>query len=95
MDQSSGIQYSYIVKTFFQALILRIYPNPVHSTLQIFLSGPRSRYNLDIVNSNGRVIKRYHSLHAGVLIIDDLQKGTYFVRVYNENETVTRSFLKL
>lgn len=94
-DEKNRTEYSYIAKIYYEPVILRIYPNPVQSSLQIFLSGPRSRYNLDIVNTNGRVVKRYHSLSAGVLRIDNLQKGIYFVRVYNENETVTRSFLKL
>ncbi len=94
-DQKNSIDYSPIVKVYFTTTIMHIYPNPVRSNLEIYLSSPRSRYKLDIVNNIGQVIKRYISLPNHALNVDDLNRGFYYIRVYNENETVTRSFIKL
>jgi len=95
VDQANRLDYSQIIKIYYEPFSFRIFPNPVCGTLEIFLSTPRSRYNLDIVNSSGQVVKRFFSMPGRTLRVDDLQKGTYFLRVYNENQTVTRSFVKL
>ena len=97
VENDNTITVSPIAKAFFSiSNQIRLFPNPVGSKLQIILPYARSTSELDIVNSNGLLIKHLivHSLPSCTLFVEDLKKGLYYIRVTTDSSITTRSFIK-
>ena len=79
---------------------LDIYPNPVTSSVNIRYSSPlEGKVSILIVAATGQVVTEYESYKsAGDLIdriaIPSLPPGTYAMRLLQEGETITKTFVK-
>ena len=77
-----------------------IYPNPLASWLYIVIpSSEKSIGDSDILITNvlGKVVGTYkykESTNALKLDLSKLSKGTYFVKISNNKETITKKIIK-
>ena len=72
-----------------------IYPNPVSSELRINIPASSSIYTINIVNTNGQIIKQFRSTAQNlVLNVTSLSKGMYFLHIHNDLQTFTQKFTK-
>jgi hypothetical protein len=75
------------------------YPNPVTDNLRITLPGAwqNNKVTIDLVNTNGQLVKRITNNRAGqteTLDVRDLTAGLYMVRVSNGSETAVQRIVK-
>jgi hypothetical protein len=75
------------------------YPNPVTDNLRITLPSTwqNNKITIDIVNTNGQVMKRITNNRASqteTLDVRDLAVGLYMVRVSNGSETAVQRIIK-
>ena len=74
-----------------EAFQLRLYPNPVNSTLHVEAIGiDESMYR--IVNMLGQTVMR--GTNMSDIQVGNLNKGVYFIEVSTENEKVSKKFIK-
>lgn len=75
---------------------MRLYPNPAKNYLQVIFGTQATNIQvLELVNSNGLVIKRMNISETSVrLDTSDLPAGMYFVRAVTENGKVSLPFVK-
>ena len=71
---------------------ISIYPNPATNVLNIDVSGNMQK--LTLINPAGQIVFS-QEVDAGITSIDlnNLDKGLYFVRIENENNTTTRKII--
>ncbi|MDG2450651.1 MAG: T9SS type A sorting domain-containing protein [Saprospiraceae bacterium] len=62
---------------------ISIYPNPVQDVFQ--LSHPDLVKSISINSIAGREVKRFEVLGKNTFTIDDLSKGIYIVRLFDDN----------
>ncbi|MDO9634105.1 MAG: FG-GAP-like repeat-containing protein [Paludibacter sp.] len=69
------------------------YPNPVNDNLYLKWSNHQANY--EIVNLQGQVI-RNGKLDDDITVVDfsDLTKGVYFIRLYDNQKSITKRILK-
>ncbi len=74
---------------------LSVYPNPARSSLSIGLRDIANAVSITIMDTKG-VIVRSLSMNAGIQEIDitGLSKGIYIINASNDNESITRRFIK-
>jgi len=74
-----------------------IYPNPTADKILINHSGNSEKtIHAQIININGLVMATYEITKAQTtLSLDNLVRGSYFIRLYNEDMTVVKKILKL
>jgi hypothetical protein len=74
----------------------KLYPNPSKSNISIQM-GVYGTYDVQIVNSAGRVIFTKKQVLASEILIDtqDFEPGSYFVVVHSENNAKSLPFIKL
>jgi hypothetical protein len=73
-----------------------IYPNPVHSTLNIFTDNLITSY--EIIDINGKLINTKQNINNNFTEINvtSLLNGIYFVRIKdNQHKTYTKKFVKI
>jgi hypothetical protein len=79
-----------------EGLHLAVYPNPASTNTTISVSGVEGLVNVAIISLDGRTVQSYvkecPSDCPMVLVVENLAKGTYLVRVYNEKINVARKF---
>jgi hypothetical protein len=79
-----------------EGLHLAVYPNPASTNTTISVSGVEGLVNVAIISLDGRTVQSYvkecPSDCQMVLDVENLAKGTYLVRVYNEKINVARKF---
>ena len=72
--------------------VISIFPNP--ATNSIYISGAvQSDYQIDIINELGIIV--ISTKNKNSIDITTLSSGTYFVRLTNEKELITRKFIKI
>jgi len=79
-------------------LEIQVYPNPVADVLQVQLEEPLAKTGvMEIYNANGQVVK------TGVLTpqqtiakidLSTLTKGTYILKIPNENAFIQKKIIK-
>ena len=73
-----------------------IYPNPATTTTTIVVKGVEGRVNVDIISVEGRkvrsLVKDCPADCEMMLDVEGLAKGSYVVRLYNEQIDTTRKF---
>ena len=73
-----------------------IYPNPATTTTTIAVKGVEGRVNVDIISVDGRKVRSYvkdcPTDCEMILDVEGLVKGSYVVRLYNEQFDTTRKF---
>ena len=95
-DRIGKTSYSGIVKVWVgKSTRVLVYPNPAVNELKINLSPTGSIYQISIVNSNGQVVHQ-QSTKEGMLAINiaSLAKGTYFVKIIDNWQTIVHRFVK-
>lgn len=106
VDINGNVTYSSIANVTYSKpapaySIIKIAPNPVVSTIHIYIGSglPIGRYKITLINSSGRVVKTIISPKPWwVGDISRLLPGTYFVQVVNEKNNAfigRNSFIKL
>lgn len=72
------------------------YPNPFHNQITIENHSQASISNISVIDMLGRDILTIKPEKLGTIIVDteSLEKGAYFVKVYNNNDTFTAKMLK-
>lgn len=70
-----------------------IQPNPAKDIIDIAISNPKI-YQVQILDINGRMIQEEAILSYLKMNISKLKSGLYFVRIYNQNESFVRKFVK-
>ena len=73
-----------------------VYPNPAQNKLTISsINKNITNYKLAVYNSLGKQIKKTSiSNNNTTIFISDLSNGIYFVKLYNESHSLTKSFVK-
>ena len=73
---------------------LSLYPNPATSTVTISFDGFGRSAMVEIVDMNGRTVRKQESHAASVsLNLEGLAQGAYFVRVTGDNATAVRRLI--
>lgn len=78
---------------------IQIFPNPSAELLTVsFNSIDKSNYNVQILNQSGQMIQQkdiepINGKISTTFSVVTLSKGTYFVRITNQNTTLTRSII--
>jgi hypothetical protein len=94
--ENAGTSYrSEVVKQAFSSQKPRFYPNPATESIHIYFPDRSSRSYLELVNSNGAVLRRcYIKTTNCILGVSDLPKGTYFIRFLGTGEPTVMHFTK-
>ena len=86
VDIDGNFTYSKVVSvTINNAPSFVIYPNPANDQVQIIFSGKIN--SIEISDVSGKLVKRMNSNTANRYNINDLQKGIYIVKIYDENNS--------
>jgi hypothetical protein len=87
--------YSQMVRVSYNKPKAILYPNPAGDRIVINFSNKSSDTELEVVNRNGTVLRRYivnnDLFHIGV---SDLSPGFFFVRIRSSGEIITLPFTK-
>lgn len=79
-----------------ESMEVRIYPNPATTSTTISLKGVEGRVNVAVVALDGRTVRSYvkdcPTDCEMSIVVEDLAKGTYLVRIFNDEMNVTRKF---
>ena len=80
------------------ASTLKLYPNPVQTSLQASWTGAGGPARMEILNDMGQLVRRVsHPLDAGghaEIGVADLPKGIYYLRMTTTERSLTRAFVK-
>ncbi len=78
--------------------IVVVYPNPSQELLYIKMKNNFDKVQIDVSNNMGKLLKSVHlntsDLRKTPVDISDLTKGTYFVRIQADQQTVVRKLIK-
>ncbi|MEM6845193.1 MAG: cadherin-like domain-containing protein [Bacteroidota bacterium] len=78
--------------------IVVVYPNPSQELLYIKMDNTSGKVQIDVTNSMGKLLKSVHlnaqSLYETPIDINNLTKGTYFVRIQADQQTVIKKLIK-
>ena len=77
------------IKDNIKILSMNIYPNPVKTTLNL---GKKSFDNIEIYSLSGLLIKT--AKNTTEVNVSDLAIGMYVIKVYSEDSSSTRKFIK-
>lgn len=79
---------------------INIFPNPAHDFVNLQLSNAiKGHFEVEIYGMNGRKIRQFSftksdSFFQKKLNISDLKKGTYLLKIVNEEEQLIRKIIK-
>ncbi len=76
-----------------ESITFNIYPNPCKDELKINILSNNMGISAQILDITGRVIST-QALSNNIINTSELSKGIYFIRVFNENNTLTKKFIK-
>lgn len=73
----------------------RIWPNPAKDYLKIDLEQAGQIKFLEIVNTQGKVVKTIKNRNITLIHLDKIPKGILFLRVYIDDKMYVKSFMKI
>ena len=75
---------------------IRIYPNPVHNTLNFeFLDNYSGSVKFEICNLQGQRIKIIDkNTTSGILNLSDLSTGIYIIKIITSNYTLSKTIIR-
>ncbi|WP_299257263.1 cellulase family glycosylhydrolase [uncultured Aquimarina sp.] len=76
---------------------VKAYPNPVSDKLTIRHAEVLKNARLDILDVSGKVVKRVPSItdtNTVELNLSELKSGVYFIKIFNQKETITKQIIK-
>jgi len=84
------------VKEQASTIDLKIYPNPVSSTLNISLKEVLATATIEIIDIVGKqqVLQHETNVTKIVINVNDLQAGIYFVKITTGEKSITKKFVK-
>jgi hypothetical protein len=95
MEGQGGGSYSHIVRQSFSRPRAFLYPNPVTDQIHIIFPDPSSRSYIDIVNSNGVILRTLFVKTTNCIIgVGDLPTGTYILRFRGTKSPANLHFTK-
>lgn len=95
-DLDGRSTYSKTVVLNFGSITLRISPNPVHNTANLFVGGSNEAFSIRIVNLNGQTVKQFLTTPGTANIpidVSSLAKGVYTVKVISATAMTTQKLL--
>ncbi len=94
--ESNGLRsYSFLISQGFSKPSARLYPNPARDFIHINFPDQSSRSYLEIVNSNGAVLRTYFVKTANCdIVVSDLPSGSYIVRLRGTKNPTNLKFTK-
>lgn len=79
-----------------EGLNVNIYPNPAHTSTTISVNGVEGSINVSIISLDGRTLQQFTKECPTdcemTIDVQGLAKGTYLVRLYNDDINTTRKF---
>ena len=95
-DKLDREKVSQVVKVWFGfADVIRISPNPASEKISINLAEPSSINQIQLVNSNGQVLKQVSNIQfSNEINISELAAGVYYLRLSGKNGLTIKSFVK-
>ena len=73
--------------------LFSILPNPTTKNLQITISQEGS-YTMEIYSANGVMLKQESIANMSTIDVSDLLAGSYVIKIYNDNFSGVRTFVK-
>jgi hypothetical protein len=75
--------------------VLRIYPNPVRTSMQIGYTGEEPDLMAEIIDLRGRIISiDYLESNQTKMDVTRLEPGIYFIRIQNKSKVFVSKFIK-
>lgn len=73
-----------------------VYPNPATNEIELQIPEGVNEFSWEIVNLNGEIVKSGEKNSNGNfhIVVSDLAKGNYYVRIYSEDKSGTQVFIK-
>jgi len=65
-----------------------LYPNPAKSEIALKNISPEEVYSVAILNMNGQLLKEIKAYDGGMINVEDLDAGIYFVRIVQKNSVI-------
>ena len=73
--------------------VISISPNPTTKNLQITISQEGS-YTMEIYSANGVMLKQESIANMSTIDVSELLVGSYVIKIYNDNFSGVRTFVK-
>ena len=73
--------------------LFSISPNPATKNLQITISQEGS-YTMEIYSANGVMLKQESIANMSTIDVSELLAGSYVIKIYNDNFSGVRTFVK-
>ena len=81
------VQHRYDIQKIF-------YPNPATDNFTIN-SDLKDSYSFNITNLNGKIVHTETNMINGkVISVNNLEKGSYFIAIYSDNQKIIKRFIK-
>jgi mannan endo-1,4-beta-mannosidase len=77
----------------YQNILFQLTPNPSSDFFRI--EGKQENYSVKIITIHGEVIAALEVQNKELISLESLEKGTYVVRIENENISLTKSLIKI
>lgn len=76
---------------------VNVFPNPAGNQVSVATDENLNLTRVQVLDQLGRVIKEAEGQGSSLLVlpVENLRQGTYFLRIYSENDFTVRSFIKL
>jgi hypothetical protein len=95
MEGQGAGKYSPIIRENYTRHRAKLYPNPVVDKIHIYFPDRSSSSYLDIVNSNGAVLRSHFVKTTNCILgVSDLPTGVYFLRFRGTKNPTTLQFTK-
>ncbi|MFN3941983.1 MAG: T9SS type A sorting domain-containing protein [Flavobacterium sp.] len=85
-------QYSVLSDDNFEVSNIKIYPNPVFDTLNIFVDAMVTINSVKVYNLAGQLVKYQDNINA--INVSDLQQGIYMIEIETSNGREVKKFIK-
>ena len=74
--------------------LIRLWPNPAKNFLNIGFEYPTKIKVIELVNSQGRVIKLIKDFNSQLIYLDKIPAGIFYLRIHTDDKIHTKSFVK-
>ncbi|OUJ74163.1 hypothetical protein BXP70_10520 [Hymenobacter crusticola] len=93
VDEDNTKNYSSVVTVQYRSSEISIYPNPACSQLAIELPN-KGKVTYSITDALGQVMVSGELLNSGILNLQDVPDGIYYIKLKTDGSSVIRRFVK-
>jgi uncharacterized repeat protein (TIGR01451 family) len=94
VDFNGSVSYSAVIAIDNKEVDMDIYPNPNHGAFTIRFIAPGESYKLDVTDVLGKTVYSIYGHTVPESIeVNDLAKGVYLVRFYQENKVIIKKMM--